>query len=126
MANELKFSVTSISNKNGFAEGTTNSCTLTQTGKTNISANQTLSSTAEALDAGEALAPFWLKVINLDATASVTVGTDATAVAKPLGQLPAASGANYPFFLTHVPTGATVYAVASTGTPVIHFEIFPD
>lgn len=123
MANELKISVSTVSTKNGFNEGGTNTFSVNQTGKGNASFNQVLSTSAEALTVGETLAPFWIKVVNLDATASVTVGTDSTAIAKPLGQIPAGVGVA---ILTHVPVGATVYAVASAGTPTIHVEIFPD
>jgi len=126
MASELTFNISTTSRINGIQEGSSNTCILTQTGTINRQVTQTLSTTAEAADVGDVVAPFWIKVINLDTTNTVTVGTDSTALAKPIGQLPAASGTNLPFLFTRIPTGTTVYAVAGAGTPKIRLEIFPE
>lgn len=124
MANELTISISARSNKNGFDEGTAMSGSFTQAGTNNFSAEQGLSTTAEAIALGDVVAPCVVVISNLDVTNAVTVGADATAVAKKVSVLPAATSTNKPTCLVWLGSGDVLYAVAAAGTPSIKVTAF--
>lgn len=125
MANEIAVTCSLTASKGGMSVSSVGSsspasATFDMTGVDGLGGTQATSTTTTALNVGSVAAPYTVMLRNMstDSLEIITVGLN-----TPLTQVCTELKSGRPPSLLNVPSGATLYVLAATGTPTLAFTM---